>query len=292
MDKWNEFRSAFFVAKLGTVTAAAEALGVHRATIIRHIDSLEDSLGGKVFFRNAKGYSLTEIGEDLLSVAEATEDQLRQFVGRATSRIPGISGELVVSTVDVIAQAMAPGFHHFISNNPESGLRCSITQEIARLEYGEAHVAIRAGQKPVDPDYVVIPVKPMESALYASKEYADQYRLPKSMDEVSKHPFIGLLHGRSAGPYTWLNRRRVKPVYRYESNNFYCRVQALEAGLGLAFLPQELAREMDHLVEVMPPSRVWRMNVWLVTHGATHRTAKVQAFINSLRESGFLKRAN
>ena len=158
MDKWNEFRTAYHVAKYGTVSGAAERLGVHRATIIRHIDSLEKELGGKIFFRNAKGYSLTEIGEDLLRVAEATEDNINQCIGRATSRTPGISGGLVVSTVDVAAQVLAPGFHHFIANNPDSDLCCSVTSDVVRLEYGEAHIAIRAGEKPDDPDYVVIPI--------------------------------------------------------------------------------------------------------------------------------------
>ena len=38
MDKWAELRTAYQVAKLGTVSAAATALGFHRATVNRHID--------------------------------------------------------------------------------------------------------------------------------------------------------------------------------------------------------------------------------------------------------------
>jgi DNA-binding transcriptional LysR family regulator len=49
MDMWNEIKTAYQVAKLGTVTAAAESLGVHRATVIRHIDSLEAELGKSCF---------------------------------------------------------------------------------------------------------------------------------------------------------------------------------------------------------------------------------------------------
>ena len=45
MDRWNEVRTAFAVARLGTVSAAAQELGLHRATVIRHIDALEESLG-------------------------------------------------------------------------------------------------------------------------------------------------------------------------------------------------------------------------------------------------------
>ena len=42
MEKWAELRTAYQVAKLGTVSAAATALGFHRATVNRHIDVLEE----------------------------------------------------------------------------------------------------------------------------------------------------------------------------------------------------------------------------------------------------------
>jgi len=36
MDQWDELHTAYWVARLGTVSAAAERLGVHRATVVRH----------------------------------------------------------------------------------------------------------------------------------------------------------------------------------------------------------------------------------------------------------------
>ena len=62
MDNWDEVRTAFQVARLGTVSGAAEVLGVHHATVIRHIDALEGKLGVKLFQRHARGYTATEAG--------------------------------------------------------------------------------------------------------------------------------------------------------------------------------------------------------------------------------------
>ena len=62
MDNWDEIRTAYQVARIGTVSGAAEALGVHHATVIRHIDALEASLGVKLFQRHARGYTPTEAG--------------------------------------------------------------------------------------------------------------------------------------------------------------------------------------------------------------------------------------
>ena len=86
MDNWDEVRTAYHVARLGTVSGAAEALGVHHATVIRHIDALEGRLGVKLFQRHARGYTATEAGEDLLRVARATDDQFAQLAGRIRGR--------------------------------------------------------------------------------------------------------------------------------------------------------------------------------------------------------------
>ena len=60
MENWDEVRTAYQVARLGTVSGAAEVLGVHHATVIRHIDALEGRLGVKLFQRHARGYTATD----------------------------------------------------------------------------------------------------------------------------------------------------------------------------------------------------------------------------------------
>ena len=96
MENWDEIRTAYQVARLGTVSGAAEVLGVHHATVIRHIDALEGRLGVKLFQRHARGYTPTEAGQDLLRVAQATDDQFSQLSGRIKGRGNAVSGELVL----------------------------------------------------------------------------------------------------------------------------------------------------------------------------------------------------
>ena len=55
MDNWDEVKTALHVARVGTVSGAAEVLGVHHATVIRHIDALEERLGVKLFQRHPRG---------------------------------------------------------------------------------------------------------------------------------------------------------------------------------------------------------------------------------------------
>lgn len=288
MDKWNEFRTAYMVAKHGTVTAASEALGVHRATVIRHIDTLERSLGSKIFFRNARGYSLTEIGEDLLRVAETTEDQFKQFMGRSGSRGPGVSGELIVSTVDVICHPFTDAINHFLAENPDATVQSRVTTKALKLEYGEAHVAIRAGSKPTDPDYVVLPLAPMQSGLYAHRSYADSVGTIGSLETLSQLRYVGITRSAPIGPYTWLEKHVPSVDYNFLSGNFHSRLQAIVAGVGAGFMPMSHAATLEDMVLLYPVNRALRTRLWLVTHGATHRSAKVQAFVTSLRATGHM----
>src|SRR6056297_2506643 len=99
MDNWDEVRTAYNVARVGTVSGAAEVLGVHHATVIRHIDALEERLGVKLFQRHARGYTPTEAGEDLMRVAQATDDQFAQLSGRIKGRGSEVSGELMITSI-------------------------------------------------------------------------------------------------------------------------------------------------------------------------------------------------
>ena len=65
MENWDEVKTAYQVARMGTVSGAADVLGVHHATVIRHVDALEQRLGVKLFQRHARGYTATEPGMDL-----------------------------------------------------------------------------------------------------------------------------------------------------------------------------------------------------------------------------------
>ena len=99
MDNWDEIRTAFQVARIGTVSGAAEILRVHHATVIRHIDALEQRLGVKLFQRHARGYTATEAGQDLMQVATATDDKFTQLAGRIRGQSDGVSGDLVVTSL-------------------------------------------------------------------------------------------------------------------------------------------------------------------------------------------------
>lgn len=285
MDNWDEVRTAFQVAKMGTVSGAADVLGVHHATVIRHIDALETRLGVKLFQRHPRGYTATEAGEDLCRVAQATDEQFSQLAGRVKGKGDKVSGELVVTSLNSLAPLMSPTLAAFQEAYPEIVVRYLTGERLFRLEYGEAHVALRVGSAPDQPDNVVQEMASQKVAMFASQGYIDRHGKPKSVDDYVKHRFIGHDQENSRAPFfKWLaeNVARENVVFRATDNR--AMEFAILAGAGIGFLPVNAATQHDTLVQIAPSLEEWDTPMWLVTHVDLHRTVKVQTFLKFVKE--------
>ena len=286
MDSWDEVRTAYHVARVGTVSGAAEMLVVHHATVIRHIDALEERLGVRLFQRHARGYTPTEAGDDLLRVAQATDDQFSQLAGRIKGRGDGVSGDLVVTSLGGLSHLLVPVLVAFRQAYPEVVVRYLTGDRLFRLEYGEAHVAVRAGSVPDQPDNVVQPFLTQRVALYASESYVARHGDPGDCSDLARHFFVGADDPKSRAPYMRWMRENVPPeniVFR--SGDVHALRRAIAEGAGIGFMSQLQAREIGGLVEVHAPMDEWDGALWLVTHMDLHRTAKVQAFLSFLKDA-------
>ncbi|MEP3844825.1 MAG: LysR family transcriptional regulator [Paracoccaceae bacterium] len=285
MDNWDEIKTAYQVARLGTVSGAAEILGVHHATVIRHIDALEGRLGVKLFQRHARGYTATEAGDDLFLVAQATDDQFSQLAGRIKGHGSGVSGELVVTSLTSLASRMVPVLADFQKEHPKVVVRYLTGDRLFRLEYGEAHVAIRAGNAPEQPDNVVQPFVRQSMGLFASKRYVATHGCPETVEAFEGHQFVSHDDENSRAPFTrWLRERVPESAVTFRSTDLRNLEYAVMAGAGIGFLPLLEARANPDLIEILHPLDHWAGALWLVTHVDLHRTPKVQTFLSFLKD--------
>ena len=286
MDNWDEIKTAYQVARIGTVSGAAEVLGVHHATVIRHIDSLEKRLGEKLFQRHARGYTMTEAGRDLLAVAQSAEDQFSQLANRIRGHGETVSGELVFTSIADISAQLTEVLTQFRAMYPNLTLRFLTGQRLFRLDYGEAHVALRAGNAPVEPDYVVQPFFLLQHGLYASPAYAAANGLPTSDADLANHRFVVADDTDSRAPfYHWLQSRVPPEALSFRATEPGPIYDAIRAGAGLGFISRVAASDFPELIEVMPPRPEWAAKLWLVTHVDLHRTLKVQRFLAHIKEA-------
>lgn len=285
MENWDEIRTALYVAKLGTVSGAADAMGVHHATVIRHIDALEKRLGAKLFQRHSRGYTPTEAGRDLLDVAQTTQEQFAQLTSRIKGQGDTIAGELVVTSLEELAPQMSPVLTDFQAEHPDLQIRYLTGGRIFKLEYGEAHIAIRAarsGTRPEQPDNVVQPFVKISMRLMAAQSYIDRHGLPQDDADLVNHRFVGLAEGTTRAPFNeWL--AELVPTscihYRVEGASAYRHAIMAGAGIGLIYIVDA----DPNLIEVTPQRPHWTTDLFLVTHVDLHRTNKVQAFLSFLK---------
>lgn len=290
MEHWDEVRTAYQVARQGTVSGAADVLGVHHATVIRHIDALEQRLGVKLFQRHARGYTPTESGEDLARVAQTTEDQLQQLVGRIRGRGSDVSGELMVTSIVELSDFLVPVLTSFKEEYPDVVVRYLTDARVFRLEYGEAHVAVRAGTAPEEPDNVVQPLMKLDIGLYASKRYAKKYGLPETEDALAGHTFVGSDNPDGRAPFQkWLRSKVPYDRVVFRTTDTASMMRAVRGGAGIGFMTRDQGEADPDLIEVLPAKDDWSPQLWLVTHVDLHRTAKVQALVSHLKAAAKAK---
>jgi DNA-binding transcriptional LysR family regulator len=286
MENWDEIRTAYQVARMGTVSGAAEVLGVHHATVIRHIDALEKRMAAKLFQRHARGYTPTEAGRDLLAVAQTTEEQFAHLSSRIKGQGETVAGELVVTSIAGVADLLTPVMVSFQQKFPSVQVRFLTDMRVFRLDYGEAHVAIRAGAGPEEPDNVVQPLVRMRTGLYAAKSYVAAHGLPTREADFAGHRFVCSDMETTRAPfYRWL-RATVQPEQiSYAATEPAALEAAVRMGAGIGFVMAFRAAEDPDLVEVLPSRPEWEAPLRIVTHVDLHRTRKVQAFLTHLKEA-------
>ncbi|OUS20519.1 LysR family transcriptional regulator [Litorivita pollutaquae] len=286
MDNWDEIRTAYQVARMGTVSGAAEVLGVHHATVIRHIDALEKRLGVRLFQRHARGYTTTEAGQDLLRVAQTTDDQFAQLQGRLKGQGSGVSGELVVTSLGGMGHLIVPVLAKFQADHPGLIVRYLTSTRLFRLEYGEAHVAIRAGNAPDQPDNVVRPLFRHRFGLFASHDYIAAHGMPKDEMDHAGHMFVGYDDTDNRAPFgRWLRTHVPEAQIAFRATDMHAQREAIRHGVGIGFVAVTDAQNDDTLVPVGAVLDEWSAPIWIVTHMDLHRTAKVQAFLEVLRSA-------
>lgn len=286
LENWNALRAAYHVARLGTLSAAAGFLGVHHATLIRHIDALEAHLGCKLFQRHARGYTPTEAGLELMQVVATTEERFAHLAGKLRGQGDALRGDLVVTCLAGLSPQITPLLVEFGRAHPEIRLTLLADERPLRLEYGEAHVALRAGNRPVEPDNVVQEVAAFPVSLFAHKDYVARYGLLLGEADIPNHRFVSGMTVNARAPFTrWLASRVPPLAIVYKASDIRAVEDAIHRGAGIGFLSLWSGKSSPDLVQMMPSLPEWGTRLWLVTHVDLHRSAKVGALVAFLKKN-------
>ncbi|GAB2523367.1 LysR family transcriptional regulator [Microbulbifer agarilyticus] len=282
---WNNLHYALAVAKAGTLSGAALELDVSHSTVLRRIDALENALKTRLFIRHPRGYVPTEAGRMLMGAAENMQDQLDLLVGKMQGVDETLQGSLVITTVGTLIPMLMPIVRGFQRKNPQLRLELVADSRQLRLEHGEAHIGIRPGAKPSEPDYVVQKAISLHSSLYASAAYLRECGPFQSLAQVAGHRFIAPVDAYDFIPsLAWIARAVPEEQIVLRCNEFSGFEDAARCDVGIAAIISWCAEARPGLKRLIEPPSDWSTDLWLVTHRDMHRTQKVQLFLSWLKQ--------
>ncbi|MEL6300479.1 MAG: LysR family transcriptional regulator [Pseudomonadota bacterium] len=285
MNDWSEFKTAMIVAKLGSISAASSALGIHRATVSRHIDVVENTLGATLFVRHPRGVELTDAGLDMLEVTQSVQHMLDSLKGKTRNAHATQSGKLVISTVWGVLPLIMPAIKLFNAKYPNVSVHCFTGEETVRLEYGEAHVALRGGPKPTELDYVVRCLEPVRFSPFIEKGALYKYESSSDFEDWRDLPYIWVFDNERQRFAKW-----IKPHMSLEDaalivNTPEAVLPAVLAGVGVGYLPRHIGSQYEQLVELDPMNDDKFIPLWVISHRDLNKSPKVTEFIRLLMET-------
>jgi len=253
---WDRLRVFYTVAEAGSFTAAARRLNASQSAISRQIRALEDSLNVALFNRHARGLVLTQEGESLLKAAREVSQRLEAAERNLLESRTAPQGRLVVSTmISFGAMWLTPHLRAFLQKYPEIDLQLNLSDQDVDLTRREADVAIRF-HEPYQRELIARPLIKVHHHIYAAPEYVERAGVPTSLSDLDNHDIIvyGPTTPEEIKDINWTltagARKRRRPVLQV--NNTYAVLRAIEAGIGLAAIPDYMAAHDKNLVRLLP----------------------------------------
>ncbi|MEL7116610.1 MAG: LysR family transcriptional regulator [Pseudomonadota bacterium] len=283
MDRWFELRTIAVVARLRTVSAAARELQLHRATVLRHVDLMEDSLGVRLFLRHARGYTPTPVALELARVAENAQAEINKIAASEQTEEASSTGLVRITATSLMAQTFVPYVAAQLATSQGLFIECVTGLGFEALESGSVDIAIRVGQKPSVPEYVVQPLGEIRFGLYASAGYVARHGKPKDLNDLGGHVFAGPLRdGPRVGPLAWALDNIPEEHLRFRSDDAQVLETIILEGHALGPLPTHLASKANMIAVLVEPG-LWKAPLWIVTHRDAHRLKRIQICLAAIK---------
>jgi DNA-binding transcriptional LysR family regulator len=266
---WDRLRIFHAVADAGSFTHAGHELGLSQSAVSRQISALEQELNVPLFHRHARGLILTEQGEMLYRTAHDVFTKLAAAQARLIDSKDKPTGELrITTTVGLGSVWLTPRIAEFIDLYPEISVVLLLEDRELDLSMREADVAIRL-RRPVQPDLIQRKLFTVHHHLYASPDYVRRKGLPKTLADLDEHSI--LTFGSTTGFFTNINWLETagkadgddrRPILKV--NNAYGLRRAVEAGLGIASLPDYIVGKDSTLVQIALPAETPEFDTYFV----------------------------
>lgn len=276
------------VARAGSFTAAARALGMPKSTVSRKVSELEQRLSSRLLQRTTRKLSLTDAGRTYYDYCARIVAELED-AERAMSGLQEKPRGLVRVTAPVNLPFLGPMVGEFMKRYPEVRVELFCTARAVDLVEERFDLGIRASAL-ADSSLVARSLGSVAWFLVAAPGYLKKRGRPRSPAELRRHDC--LLFGASSSTGVRLENdgrsEHVAVEERLLVNDMDVLQAAVLAGLGIGLLPayrcvEELrARRLERVL------RDWSAKatpVHVVYPTARHLAPKTRSFIEHLTRS-------
>ncbi|MDT7096012.1 LysR family transcriptional regulator [Citrobacter amalonaticus] len=275
------------ICDLGSLSAAARALGLSRPMVSRYLDEMEKWAGARLIHRTSRRLTITPAGEEAL-VKTRTLAQLSQAIGAASAAdIP--SGTLRVACAHFTAMhILAPMLPGFLARYPELRIEVEINNQPVSLVGERIDVAIRITDNP-EPGAIARRLGDCESVLCASEAYLRQHGTPQTLEDLTQHNCL-YYSGFAGKSWHFLNEQGEAVSVAIKGNlsagisSLLC--ESALAGMGIALVPEKEAREglaQGRLIRLLPTLQPRRLAVYGLYLSREHQPAGLRLFLEAIQ---------
>ncbi|WP_369959139.1 LysR family transcriptional regulator [Pseudomonas benzenivorans] len=238
------------VLETGSFSAAARRHPLTPSAVARRIDTLERSLGSKLFSRSTHAVRATASGLAFAERARRILNELHLARAEAVSLSSAPEGLIRIDAPAPFGRRhLAPVLAEFLAAYPGLDVQLRLIDSFVDLQgahLGEVDLVLRIGPL-ADTRLVATPLSPLIRVVCASPDYLARRGIPRAPGELPEHD--GLDWEGLMPPYAWRfeqdgRLQLYRPARRrLTANNAETLLYGALAGLGIAHLPTWLVSE-------------------------------------------------
>jgi DNA-binding transcriptional LysR family regulator len=262
-ENFNDLQAFLVVARNLSFTKAAAQLGVSASALSHSMRGLEGRLGLRLLTRTTRSVSPTEAGERLLRSIGPHFEQIEQGLAALNELRQKPAGTIRVTAGDHAAVTILwPKLSKLLAQYPDIKIEINMEGGLIDIAAQRFDAGVRLGEQ-VSKDMVSVRIGPdLRFAVVGTKAYFARHGVPKTPRDLVGHSCINLRMPTYGGIWPWefeRNRREMKVRVDGQivlNNVFQVRDAVLE-GLGLAYIPEDLAKPY-----ISKGQLVWVLEEW------------------------------
>src|SRR5215475_5703458 len=228
-------------------TKAAAKLGVSQSALSHTVRGLEERLGVRLLTRTTRSVAPTEAGERLLQNIGPHFEEIDAELQAVREFREKPAGTIRITATEYAADAiLLPKLARLLQNYPDIKVEIIIDYGLTDIVAERYDAGVRSGEQ-VAKDMIAVRIGPdLRMAVVGAPPYFRKQSEPKKPQDLIGHNCINLRLPTHGGLYAWEFEKggrelKVRVEGQLTCNGANQMLTAALAGLGLAYIPQEMA---------------------------------------------------